>query len=220
MVRQHHDTKIKVATGRTGTEKRSPRPDKVVGGAWRFAGAIGVTGTPPELGLPEVAFAGRSNVGKSSLINAFTRHGGLARTSKTPGRTQQVNFFIGPSPVALADLPGYGFARAPSHVREQWRPMVERYVSDRPSLRALVVVVDARRGLTEGDQTMLEFGRAHDKDMIIVASKVDKLKRDARRKALAAIRADVEEVFPFSALSGEGILEIRRRLESYGKGAR
>jgi GTP-binding protein len=169
--------------------------------------------------MPEVAFAGRSNVGKSSLINCFTRHGGLARTSKTPGRTQEVNFFVGPSPISLADLPGYGFARAPSHIRAQWRPMVERYISGREALRAIVVVVDSRRGLTEGDRVMITFAEDHGKDILVVASKVDKLKREARRKALAALRADVAEVFPFSALSKEGIVEIRKRLESYGRAA-
>jgi GTP-binding protein len=167
--------------------------------------------------MPEVAFAGRSNVGKSSLINCFTRHAGLARTSKTPGRTQEVNFFVGPSPISLADLPGYGFARAPANVRSQWRPMVERYISGRDALRAIVLVVDSRRGITPGDRVMIEFGAAHDKEVLIVASKVDKLKREARRKALESIREEVPEVFAFSALSKEGILEIRRRLESYAR---
>ena len=218
MARRHRDTKTREAA-RAGTEKRPRREKRITGGAWRFAGAIGVTGDPPDLGLPEVAFAGRSNVGKSSLINCFTRHGGLARTSKTPGRTQEVNFFVGPSPIALADLPGYGFARAPSHVRLQWRPMVERYVSSRDSLQAIVVVVDSRRGLTEGDRVMIAFAEDHGKDIVIVASKVDKLKREARRKALQALREEVPEVFGFSALSKEGIVEIRRRLESYGRQA-
>lgn len=167
--------------------------------------------------MPEVAFAGRSNVGKSSLINCFTRHGGLARTSKTPGRTQEVNFFVGPSSISLADLPGYGFARAPAQVREQWRPMVERYISGREALKAIVVVVDCRRGLTPGDRVMIEFGAAHDKDILVVASKIDKLKRQARQKALDSIRTEVPEVFGFSALSKDGILEIRRHLESYAK---
>ena len=167
--------------------------------------------------MPEVAFAGRSNVGKSSLINCFTRHGGLARTSKTPGRTQEVNFFVGPSPISLADLPGYGFARAPANIRAQWRPMVERYISGRETLRAIVVVVDSRRGITPGDRVMIDFAHANDKEILIVASKVDKLKREARRKSLDGIRQEVPEVFAFSALSKEGILEIRRRLESYGR---
>lgn len=218
MVRRHHDTKTRVAA-QAGTEKRPPREKRITGGAWRFAGAIGATGDPPELAMPEVAFAGRSNVGKSSLINCFTRHGGLARTSKTPGRTQEVNFFVGPSPISLADLPGYGFARAPAHIRAQWRPMVERYIAGREALRAIVVVVDSRRGLTEGDRVMITFAEDHGKDILVVASKVDKLKREARRKALADLRGDVAEVFPFSALSKEGIVEIRKRLESYGRAA-
>jgi len=218
MVRRHRDTRTREAA-QAGTEKRAPREKRITGGAWRFVGAIGATGEPPELAMPEVAFAGRSNVGKSSLINCFTRHGGLARTSKTPGRTQEVNFFVGPSPISLADLPGYGFARAPSHIRAQWRPMVERYISGREALRAIVVVVDSRRGLTEGDRVMITFAEDHGKDILVVASKVDKLKREARRKALAALRADVAEVFPFSALSKEGIVEIRKRLESYGRAA-
>ena len=168
------------------------------------------------MGLPEVAFAGKSNVGKSSLINVFTRTRALARTSRTPGRTQQVNFFSGPSPIALADLPGYGFARAPAAVRAEWRPMVERYVAERATLCCIVVIVDARRGIGEGDRLMMEFGEAHGHDVVVVASKIDKLKRNARDKALATMRQEVEEVFPFSALSRSGIEEIRKRLERYG----
>ncbi|MEO2167331.1 MAG: ribosome biogenesis GTP-binding protein YihA/YsxC [bacterium] len=172
---------------------------------------------PPEMGLPEVAFAGKSNVGKSSLINVFTRTRALARTSRTPGRTQQVNFFSGPSPIALADLPGYGFARAPAAVRAAWRPMVERYVAERVELCCVVVIIDARRGVGDGDRLMMEFGEAHGRDVVVVASKIDKLKRNARDKALAAMRKEVDEVFPFSALSREGIDEIRARLERYGR---
>jgi GTP-binding protein len=172
------------------------------------------------MGLPEVAFAGKSNVGKSSLINVFTRTRALARTSRTPGRTQQVNFFSGPSPIALADLPGYGFARAPAAVRAAWRPMVERYVAERVELCCVVVIIDARRGVGDGDRLMMEFGEAHGRDVVVVASKIDKLKRNARDKALAAIRKEVDEVFPFSALSREGIDEIRARLERYGRSSK
>lgn len=163
-----------------------------------------------------MAFSGRSNVGKSSLINALTRTRALARTSRTPGRTQQVNFFRGPSPVALADLPGYGFAKVPAAVRAAWRPMVERYLSAREELRAIVVVVDARRGIGEGDRVMMGFGQAHGLDVIVVASKVDKLKREERRRSLAAMREQAPEVFAFSAPKREGIDAIRARIESYG----
>ena len=182
---------------------------------WRFVGAVGPGGTAPEIGLPEIAFAGRSNVGKSSLINRLTRTRGLARTSRTPGRTQQVNFFVGPEQVCFADLPGYGFARAPGRVREEWGPLVEQYLRDRGSLRGVVLIVDARRGVGEADRQLLEFLEAYERPCCLVLSKVDKLRQGERVRALRAARAEVGSVVAFSAISGEGERDLWRRLAEF-----
>jgi GTP-binding protein len=171
---------------------------------WGFAGALGVQGAPPDLGLPEVAFAGRSNVGKSTLINRLMRSPGLARTSRTPGRTQQVNFFVGDMGLAFADLPGYGYARVPGAVQAGWGPLVERYLGRRETLRGVVVLVDARRGLMEGDRLMLELADAHGKAAEIVLSKIDKLGQSERAKLLRAVASERPGAVPFSAVTGEG----------------
>ena len=162
-------------------------------------------GTPPLLRLPEIAFAGRSNVGKSSLINRLTRSPRLARTSRTPGRTQQINFFAGRDELVFADLPGYGFARVPVQIRESWKALIEGYLEDREELRGVVVIVDARRGLEEDDAAL---GRP----VVLVASKVDKLGQGERVRGLAALRARVADVVAFSALSGEGEADVWTRL--------
>jgi len=183
------------------------------GSEWRFAGAVSPGGTPPRLRLPEIAFAGRSNVGKSSLINRLTRSPGLARTSRTPGRTQQINFFAGRAEIVFADLPGYGFARVPSHVRESWKALIEGYLERREELRGVIVLVDLRRGLEADDAELLRYLEALGRPRVVVATKVDKLGRSDRARALEAIRAcDVEPVC-FSAHSGEGESELWRRIQ-------
>ena len=143
-------------------------------------------GTPPLLRLPEIAFAGRSNVGKSSLINRLTRSPRLARTSRTPGRTQQINFFAGRDELVFADLPGYGFARVPVQIRESWKALIEGYLEDREELRGVVVIVDARRGLEEDDAALVDYLDALGRPVVLVASKVDKLGQGERVRGLAA----------------------------------
>jgi len=169
-------------------------------------------GRPPSFGLPEIAFAGRSNVGKSSLINRLTRSARLARTSRTPGRTQQVNFFVGREEVVFADLPGYGFARVPEAVRASWKRLVEEYLEDRKELRGVVVIVDARRGIEGDDAQLLDYLARFARPAIVVASKVDKLKQGERARAIAALRAAHADAIPFSAVSGEGERELWERL--------
>lgn len=182
------------------------------GSDWRFAGAVSAGGTPPRLRLPEVAFAGRSNVGKSSLINRLARSSGLARTSRTPGRTQQVNFFSGRDEIVFADLPGYGFARVPIHVRDSWKSLVEGYLEEREELRGVVVIVDARRGLQDDDAALVDYLAALGRPVVLVASKVDKLGQGERIRALAALRERVSDVVAFSALTGEGEGEVWSRI--------
>lgn len=174
------------------------------GSDWRFAGAVSAGGTPPRLRLPEVAFAGRSNVGKSSLINRLARRHGLARTSRTPGRTQQVNFFAGRDEIVFADLPGYGFARVPSHVKESWKALVEGYLERREDLRAVVVVVDSRRGLQDDDAELLRYLASLGRPSVLVATKSDKLGRAERARAIVALRSVDPEAISFSSVSGEG----------------
>jgi len=169
-----------------------------------------------------VAFAGRSNVGKSSLLNRLVRRRSLARVSKTPGRTQQINFFALGEALMLVDLPGYGFARVPLSVQASWRALVERYLASRKQLCGVVVIIDVRRGLREEDQRLLDFLDAHGIPVAIVATKVDKLGRGARTKQLAAIAADEPDcdLVPFSALSGEGLEDVWaavRKLQNRGR---
>ncbi|MBB3330789.1 GTP-binding protein [Halomonas campaniensis] len=177
---------------------------------------------PPDSGS-EVAFAGRSNAGKSSAINALTRQKALARTSKTPGRTQLINFFaLGEeSERRLVDLPGYGFAKVPEQVKLEWQRHLSDYLQRRASLRGLVLVMDVRHPLTEFDQTLL--GWADDKAMPvhILLTKADKLKRGAAASALQQVRSrlreweDLVSIQLFSSLKGQGIEEVHARLDAW-----
>ncbi len=161
-----------------------------IGGAEFLLSAAGRSAWPPP-DLPEVAIAGRSNVGKSSLINALTGRKALAKTSATPGKTQTINFFRvegrpagrGARPFLLADLPGYGFAQVPLALRARWRPMVEEYLRERASLRGVVVLIDARRGAKEMDLDLLQWLAAADLPACLALTKADKLKRGERRAA-------------------------------------
>ena len=180
---------------------------------WRFAGAVSSpAGRAPVLALPESAFAGRSNVGKSTLINRLTKSPGLARTSSTPGRTQQINFFVLPEKVVFADLPGYGFAKVPAHVRATWKPLLEHYLRSREELRAVVVIVDARRGLAEEDALLLEFAEGCGRVAIVVANKIDKLRQAERARLQRELSSRVPDFITFSATTGEGERELWRRL--------
>ena len=165
----------------------------------------------------EVAFAGRSNAGKSSAINRITGRRSLARTSKDPGRTRLVNFFHLAESQRLVDLPGYGYARVSRDMRQGWERLMEAYFSARQSLRGVVVVVDARRGLGETDQRMLDFARSLRVPAHVLLSKSDKLKRSQASQALSAARREAPgdaEVQLFSAKSGQGLDQARAILEN------
>lgn len=169
----------------------------------------------------EVAFAGRSNAGKSSAINALTHQKALARTSKTPGRTQLINFFSLGDDLErrLVDLPGYGFAKVPEAVKREWQHHLSDYLQHRASLRGLVLVMDVRHPLSEFDQTLL--GWADDKAMPvhILLTKADKLKSGAAKNALHQVRnrlrewEDLVSLQLFSALKHQGIDEAHARLD-------
>lgn len=165
----------------------------------------------PPPGLPEIAFAGRSNVGKSSLINVLVQRKGLVRTSSTPGRTQLLNFFdlVGECPpMVLVDLPGYGYAKVPLAVKRQWGPMMERYLSARETLRAVVLILDIRRIPSDEDLQMLNWLRSYNRRPIVVLTKCDKLTKNERAKQIVLISQRVgiskEGLVLFSALSKEG----------------
>ncbi|MEK6711256.1 MAG: ribosome biogenesis GTP-binding protein YihA/YsxC [Nitrospinota bacterium] len=141
----------------------------------------------PKPGPPEVAFAGRSNVGKSSLINALVGRKGLARTSTAPGKTQLIHFFEIGGRFVLVDLPGYGYAKVPLAVRERWQPMIEEYLGGREPLRGVVVLIDSRRGAGEMDLQLLEWLGAVELPACIALTKADKLKRGERRAVVDAV---------------------------------
>ena len=173
----------------------------------RFLGAATRPGAEPPAGLPEVAIAGRSNVGKSSLLNRLVGRRGLARTSATPGRTRQLNFFVVNERFVLADLPGYGFAVGPERERVAWGPLVEGYLRQRPTLRGVVLIVDVRRGLEAEEEQVLAFVAAVALPAAVVATKLDKLARSAGRAAVVRLAGPATAGVPvigFSARSGEG----------------
>ena len=174
------------------------------------------TGFPPDVGV-EVAFAGRSNAGKSSAINAITGRKGLARTSKTPGRTQLVNFFALDDQRRLVDLPGYGFARVPASVRRHWRVLMTDYFEGRQALAGLVLMMDIRRGVTDFDRQMLHWSAACGCPAHILLTKADKLSRGAANNTLHKVRREIGDVATiqlFSALKGIGIGEAREALDA------
>jgi GTP-binding protein len=175
--------------------------------AARFEGAAARSGQEPPPGPPEVAIAGRSNVGKSSFINALLGRRGLARTSGTPGRTRQLNFFLVNEGFRMVDLPGYGFAVGPARERAAWGPLVETYLRERPTLRGVVVLVDARRGLAGEEIELLGFLAEVGRRAVLVATKIDKLGRGAAATTLRKLAGTAGAAVPvlgFSARTGEG----------------
>lgn len=163
----------------------------------------------------EVAFAGRSNSGKSSALNAIAGRKGLARTSKTPGRTQLINFFGLDGAQRLVDLPGYGFAKVPERMRDHWRELLSRYIEARDSLAGLVIVMDARRPLTDFDVQMLDWSRANGLATHVLLTKADKLNRSESIAVLKQVRAKVEGVATvqlFSAVAKTGVDDARREV--------
>jgi len=160
----------------------------------------------------EVALAGRSNVGKSSLLNALTGIKGLARTSKTPGRTQSINLFSVGASLALADLPGYGYAKMPERVAQRIAASMTEYLETRENLAALVMLVDSRRGPANEELQLAEIVRARGLTLIVAGTKCDKLNRSERSRAIASFKPLGIEPILCSSSNSEGIEELRRRI--------
>lgn len=169
----------------------------------------------------EVAFAGRSNAGKSSAINVITQQKALARTSKTPGRTQQINVFPISDDRALIDLPGYGYAKVPVAVREQWERLLPRYFSNRPALKGVMVIMDVRHPLTPHDEAMLALTADNALPIHVILTKADKLKRGAAMNTLLGVRRELAALHPdasaqlFSAVTGQGLDEAHAQLDRW-----
>jgi GTP-binding protein len=190
-----------------------PARDPLVVRQLDFLGGMATAGGwRPDSTLPEVAFAGRSNVGKSSLINRLVNRRKLARVSNTPGRTREINFFRVNDQFVLADLPGYGYAKISKEMRAAWKPLIEEYLRGSPRLRGIVQLLDARHDPTRDDLQMLEFLAALEVPTIVVATKTDKLPRARvaeRVRELAQVAGvNEEQVIPFSATTGAGRAEL------------
>jgi GTP-binding protein len=192
-----------------------------------FAGAIGNTTQRAPGELPQVAFSGRSNVGKSSLINTVLNRtrSHIARVSSTPGKTREINFFRvagvtdaeQPIEFFLVDLPGYGYAKVPQGVKQQWQSLMEWYLRNTPRLKGVVQLIDVRHEPTEADHTMIRYLVETEIPALFVLTKVDKLTRGARaaqvRGVVRGLGVDPDQVIEFSAVTGEGKEELLDTLE-------
>jgi GTP-binding protein len=166
-----------------------------------------------------VAFAGRSNVGKSSAINKITHRRALARTSKLPGRTRELNYFAYDETTHIVDLPGYGYAKVNESMRNAWAKLLERYLQERTSLRGVFLIMDIRHPMGKFDQLMLDYCQTCDVPLHILLNKSDKLSRSAANKTISEIRRELEtaeaSVQLFSALKGTGLDEAREKLADW-----
>lgn len=174
-----------------------------------FVASVASIAQLPREQRAEIAVVGRSNVGKSSLINCLLRRRGLARVSAVPGRTQLLNLFLVNRDFYLVDLPGYGYAKAPESIRRAWGPLVEGYLAVSRNLRVVVVLLDARQGVTERDLQMKRLLDELSLDWIPVLTKIDKLRRTARQPQICSVAhtlglSDPQSIIPFSAKSEEG----------------
>jgi GTP-binding protein len=169
-------------------------------------------GWRPDSDLPEIAFAGRSNVGKSSLLNCLVRRKAFARVSRTPGRTREINFFRVNNGFVLVDLPGYGYARISKERKAEWKPLIQSYLRRTSRLRGIVLLLDIRRDPSDDDEAMLDFLAEVEVPAIVALTKVDKLSKSAARERAAEITKRLalqsEQVIPFSSHSGEGRAEL------------
>ena len=181
---------------------------------------IGVTSAIPDTEFPEVAFAGKSNVGKSSLINALMNRKSYARTSSQPGKTQTINFYNINDAMYLVDLPGYGYANASPAVKAKWGKMIEKYLRQSANLKQVFLLVDIRHDPSENDKMMYNWIVDNGFRPVIIATKLDKLKRSQIAKHVKAVRAGLglkedDILIPFSSQTKQGLDELWNRIEGY-----
>ena len=180
---------------------------------------VGVTSKLPENLLPEFAFAGRSNVGKSSLINKLVNRKALARTSSQPGKTQTINFFLLNGEFYFVDLPGYGYAKVSKELQAKWGKMIERYLTRSRQLKMIFLLVDIRHEPSAGDKQMYEWVKSNEIPAVIIATKADKISRSQLQKQLAMIRKELggakETIIPFSKETGQGVDDVYKVMEEY-----
>ncbi len=193
--------------------QKEPGPEALVIRNVEFIGGMAeTTGWRPESTLPEVVFAGRSNVGKSSLLNSLVRRKSFARVSRTPGRTREINFFRINNQFVLVDLPGYGYARISKARKAEWRPLIESYLRRTTQLRGLVLLLDIRREPSDDDRAMLDFLSQLEIPTLVALTKTDKLTRAAARAQAdlisRALSLEPDQVIMFSAVTGEGRTEL------------
>ncbi|HME98263.1 MAG TPA: ribosome biogenesis GTP-binding protein YihA/YsxC [Terriglobia bacterium] len=165
---------------------------------------------------PEIAFCGRSNIGKSSLLNTLTDTQGLARTSSSPGRTQTINFFLIDDRTYFVDLPGYGYAKVPKVVKEKWGGMIEGYLRDRQQLKLALMLIDSRMPPMDSDMMMKKWLDHHEIPNAVVLTKIDKISRNQLNQALrtGARMLNTKEIIPFSAVTHSGKNEILARIRT------
>jgi GTP-binding protein len=184
-----------------------------------FLGGLAAPGGwRPSSELPEIAFSGRSNVGKSSLLNTLVRHKSLARVSQQPGKTREINFFAVNDAFILVDLPGYGYARASKEERARWQPLIESYLSASVQLRGIVQLFDVRRDPTDHDRQMLEFLAELGVPTVVALTKVDKVSATEARTLVTnvtgALGLESDQVIPFSSVTRQGRDELAAAIES------
>lgn len=200
----------------------TPRTRALAGGRILFMGSFPTVRRMPTADLPEVAFAGRSNVGKSSAINTLLNTRKAARVSGTPGRTQAINLFRIEERINFADLPGYGFAKVPQEVKAQWKGLIEGYLGGRKTLGLVVVLVDIRHAVSPLDAELIWGLRQARLPILVLATKADKLKRNPRQRQAAMLRRELRlkggQLIPFSSLDGTGFDEAWAVLNRVAKG--
>jgi len=184
----------------------------------------GITSKLPENDKIEIAFAGKSNVGKSSLINSLMNRKSLARTSSQPGKTQTINFYNINKELYFVDLPGYGYAKVSMEIREKWGKMIERYLRKSPMLKAVFLLIDIRHDPSANDKQMYDWIVSNGYHPIIIATKLDKIKRSQLQKQVAAIKQGLKclpgtVIFPFSAQTRQGREEIWEYIDGIVKGS-